>query len=92
MSPDMAAIHILILAAVFCVLGLIAGALIYVLLSIVVSLLKIGLLLVAAVVVSVLVMRGCTPTIGKDATEKTSAQQIGLKSQIDHGQQRIRLR
>lgn len=92
MSPDMAAIHILILTAILSVLGVIAGALIYVLLSIVVNLLKIGLLLVAAVVVSGLVMRGCTPTIGKVPTEKTSALQIGLKSQIDHGQQRIRLR
>jgi hypothetical protein len=82
-SPDMAAIHILILAAIFSVLGVIAGALIYVLLSMVVSLLKIGLLLVAAVVVSGLLMRGCTPTIGKIATEHTSAMQIGLKPQID---------
>lgn len=92
MSPDMAAIHIFILTAILSVLGVIAGALIYVLLSIVVNLLKIGLLLVAAVVVSGLVMRGCTPTVGKEATEKTSALQIGLKWQIDHGQQRIRLR
>lgn len=92
MSPDMASIHILLLAAVFSVLGVIAGALIYVLLSIVISLLKIGLLLVAAVVVSGLIMRGCTSTIGKVGAEKTSAMQIGLKTQIDHGQQRIRFR
>ncbi len=91
MAPDMAEIHILILTAILSVLGVIAGAVIYVLLSIVVNLLKIGLLLVAAVVVSGLVMRGCTPTIGKDATESTSAMQIGLKPQIDHGKQQIRL-
>ena len=91
MSPDIAAIHILLLAAIFSVLGVIAGALIYVLVSIVVNLLKIGLLLVAAVVVSGLIMRGCTPTIGKAATENTNAMQIGLKLQIDHGKQRIRL-
>lgn len=92
LSPDTAAIHILLLAAIFSVLGVIAGALIYVLLSMVVSLLKIGLLLVAAVVVSGLVMRGCTPTIGTAATEKTSATQIGMKPQIDHGKERMRFR
>lgn len=91
-SPDIAAIHILLLAAIFSVLGAIAGALIYVLLLMVASLLKIGLLLVAAIVVSGLVMRGCTPQIGKVGTEKTSAMQIGLKPQIDHGNHRIRLR
>jgi hypothetical protein len=91
MSPEKAAIHLLILAAIFSVLGVIAAALIYVLLSIVVSLLKIGLLLGVAIVVSGLVIRGCTPTIGKVATEKTSAMQIGLKRQINHGKQRIML-
>ena len=91
MSPDMAALHILMLTAILSVLGLISGAMIYVLLSIVVSLLKIGLLLVAAVAVSGLVMRGCTPTIGKVATENPSAMQIDLKSQIDHGKQQIML-
>jgi hypothetical protein len=90
-SPDMAAIHILLLAALFSALGVIAGALIYVLLSIMISLLKIGLLLVVVVVASGLVMRGCTPMIGKVATENTSARQIGLKPQIDQGKQRIRL-
>lgn len=88
MSPDMAAVHILLLASIFFFLGVIAGALIYVLLSIVLSLLKIGLLLAAAVVVSGLLMRACTPTIGKVATENTSAMQIGLKPQIDHGNHR----
>jgi hypothetical protein len=92
MSPEKATIHLLILAAIFSVLGVIAAALIYVLLSIAVSLLKIGLLLVAAAVVLGLVIRGCTPTIGKVATEKTSAMQIGLRPQIDHGKQQIRLR
>jgi hypothetical protein len=92
MSPEKAAIHLLILAAIFSVLGVIAAALIYVLLSIVDSLLKIGLLLVAAIVVSGLVIRGCTPTIEKVATEKTSAMQIGLKPQIDHGNHRTRRR
>jgi hypothetical protein len=91
MLSDSAAIHILILAALFSVLGVIAGALIYVLLSVVVSFLKIALLLVAAVVVSGLILRGCTPTIEKVGTEKTSGMQIGLKPQIDHGQQRIGL-
>jgi hypothetical protein len=83
MSPDSEAIHILILAAIFSVLGMTAGAMIYVLLSIVVSLLKIGLLVVAAVVVSGLVIKGCTPTIEKVATEKTATMQIGLDPQID---------
>ena len=92
LSPDKATIHILILAAVFCVLVLIAGALIYVLISIVVNLLTIGLLLVAAVVVSGLVTKGCAPTIGKVATEKTSAMLIGSKPQIGHGKQQMRLR
>jgi hypothetical protein len=92
MSSDSAAIHVLILAAIFSVLGMTAGALIYVLLSIVVSLLKIGLLLVAAVLVSGLVMRVHTPMIGKVATGKTSAMRIVLKPQTDHGKQRIRLR
>jgi len=92
MSPDMAAIHILLFAAIFSGLGVIAGALIYILLSIVVSLLKIGLLLVAVVVVSALLMKGCTPPIGKVGAEKTSAMQIGLKPQIDHGNHRTRLR
>jgi hypothetical protein len=92
MSPDIAAIHILILAALFSVLGVIAGALIYVLPSMVVSLLKIGLLLVAAVVVSGLLMRACTPPIGKVKAEKTSAMQIGMKPKIDHGKERMRLR
>jgi hypothetical protein len=92
MSPDSAAIHILILTAIFSVLGMTAGALIYVLLSVVVSLLKIGLLLVAAVLVFGLVMRHCTPTTGKVATKKTSAMQIGLKPQIEHDKQRITLR
>ena len=87
----MAAVNILLLASIFSVLGVIAGALIYVLLSIVLSLLKIGLLLAAAVVVSGLLMRGCTPTIVKVATEHTNAMQIGLKPQIDQGKQRIRL-
>lgn len=91
-SPDMAAIHMLLLAAIFSVFGVIAGALIYILLSMVVSLLKIGLLLVAVVVVSGFVMRGCTPPIGKVGAEKTSAMQIGLKPQIDHGNHRTRLR
>jgi hypothetical protein len=91
MSPERATIHILVLAAIFSVLGVIAGALIYVVLSIVVSLVKIALLLVAAVVVSGLVMRGCAPTIGKVGTEKPGGMQIGLKPQIDHGHQRIRL-
>jgi len=92
MSPDMAAIHILLLAAICPVLGAIAGAVIYILLSMVVSLMTIGLLLVAVVVVSGFVMRGCTPPIGKVGAEKTSAMQIGLKSQIDHGNHRTRLR
>ena len=92
MSPDMAAIHMLLLAAIFSVLGVISGALIYVLLSMVVSLLKIGLLLVAAVVVFGLVMRGCTPPIGKVGAEKPSGMQVGLKPQIDHDQQPRRLR
>jgi hypothetical protein len=91
MSQEMAAINILLLAALFSVLGVIAGALIYVLLSIMFSLLKIGLLLVAVVVASGLVMRGCTPMIEKVATENTSAMQIGLKPQIDQGKQRIKL-
>jgi hypothetical protein len=91
MSPEKAAVHLLILAAIFSVLGVIAAALIYVLLSIVVSLLKIGLLLVAAIVVSGLVIRGCTPTIGKVAAEKTNAMQLGLKPQINHGKQLIML-
>jgi hypothetical protein len=92
MSPDMAATHMFLSAAIFSVLGVIAGALIYVLVSIVVSLVKIGLLLVAAVGVSGLVMRACTPTIGIVATEKRSAVQIGYKPQTDHGKQPIRLR
>jgi hypothetical protein len=92
MAPDMAALHMLLLAAIFSALGVIAGALIYVLLSIVVSLLKVGLLLVAAVVVSGLFIRGCTPPIGKVATENTSAMQTGLEPQIDEGKQRIRRR
>jgi hypothetical protein len=92
MSPDMATLHILLWAAIFSVLGLIAGALIYVLASIVITLLKIGLLLIAAVVVSGFLMRGCTQTPGQVGTEKTSAMQIGLKPQIDHGNHRIRLR
>lgn len=69
MLPDMAAIHILLLAEIFSVLGVIAGALIYILLSMVVSLLKIGLLL-AVVVVSGFVMRGCTSPIGKVGVKK----------------------
>ena len=92
MSPDIAATHMLLLAAIFSVLGVIAGALIYILLSMVVSLLKIGLLLVAVVVVPGFVMRGCTQPIGKVGAEKTSAMQIGLKPQIDHGNHRTRLR
>lgn len=92
MSPDIAAIDILKLAAIFSVLGVIAGPLIYILLSMVVSLLKIGLLLVAVVLVSGFVMKGCTPPIGKVGLEKTSAMQIGLKPQIDHGNLRTRLR
>lgn len=92
MSPDMAAIHILLLAAMCPVLGVIAEALIYILLSMVASLVRIGLLLVAAVVVSGLLMRGCTPPIGKVGADKTSAMQIGLKPQIDHGNHRTRLR
>jgi len=91
-SPDIAAIHILQLAAIFSVLGAIAGALIYILLLMVASILRIGLLLVAAIVVSGLVMRGCTPQIGKVGTQNTSAMQIGLKPQIDHGNHRTRLR
>lgn len=92
MSPDIAAIHMLLLAAIFSVLGVISGALIYVLLSMVVSLLKIGLLLVVAVVVSGLAMEGCTPPIGKVGAEKTSGMQVGLKPQIEHDQQPRRLR
>jgi hypothetical protein len=88
MSPDRAAIHILILAALFSVLGTTAGALIYVLLSIVVSLLKIVLLLVATFLISGIVMRERTPTIGKVATEKTSAMQMSLKPQVDHARAR----
>ena len=92
MSPDRTTIPLIILATVFFVLGVIAGALVCVVLSIVASLLKIGLLLIAAVVVSGLVMRGYTPTIGKIETEKSSDIQTGLKPHITDCNHQRRLR
>lgn len=92
LSPDKATIHILILAAAFFALGVIAGAVSYVVLSMVVSLLRFGMLMTAVIVVSGLALKGCTPTIGKVQMEKSSDIHTDLKSHVTDGSFRRTLR
>jgi hypothetical protein len=85
LPPDGTAVPILFFAAVFIPLGALVGALTYTVLSVVISLLKIGMLRFAAAMVSGLPLEHCPQITVNGETGKWSNAQTASRLPLNHG-------